>query len=61
MAYFSNGSEGMVFDEECAGCVLGEKSCPIALVHFEYNYKQAGNPTASCILNDLVTQKENGE
>lgn len=61
MAYFSNSTEGAVFDNECSECVLGEKMCPIALVQMSYNYKALGNPTASVILNALVKQKENGE
>ena len=59
MAYFSNGSEGMVFDDQCAKCKYGDKPCPIAFVQMEYNYDQikssnAGNETARKILNQLV-------
>jgi hypothetical protein len=29
MAYFSNGSEGMCFEDQCAKCKWGKKTCPI--------------------------------
>lgn len=58
MAYFSNGSEGEVFDAECAECPLGEKPCPIAGVHMIYNYKACNNEVATAILNDLVKQEQ---
>ena len=61
MAYFSNGSEGEVFDVECIECPLGETGCPVAGVQMSYNYKACNNPVAREILNDLVTQKRNGE
>lgn len=32
MAYFSNGFEGMVFDEQCCRCKYGRMPCPIAWV-----------------------------
>lgn len=55
MAYFSNGSEGMVFDEECSTCKYGQKACPIALVQLNYNYDACNNETARKILDDLVS------
>lgn len=59
MAYFSNGTEGMVFDEQCAKCKYGRECCPIALVQLNYNYDACNNPTARAILDTLV--KNNGE
>lgn len=59
MAYFSNGSEGMVFDEECAECPLFDKHCPIALAQSAYNYEACNNPIAREILNLLVKQEAN--
>ena len=58
MAYFSNGSEGMCFGEECSGCRYGEEPCPIAWVQTEYNYDACNNKTATAILGHLV--KNNG-
>ena len=60
MAYFSNGTEGMAFDEECGECILFNKACPIALVQSLYNYEAVNNKTASEILNCLVHQNEDG-
>lgn len=59
MACFSNGSEGMVLDDQCFKCVLGEKSCPILFVQMSYNYDAVGNKIATEILNYLVN--EDGE
>ena len=57
MAYFSNGSEGMVFDDECDGC-LAFNGCPIALVHAVYNYDQVGNKDLRDAMNLLVAEKD---
>ena len=54
MAYFSNGSEGAVFDEQCSMCKYGDSPCPIFWVQIEYNYEACNNETARKILNDLV-------
>ena len=54
MAYFSNGTEGMVFDEQCAKCKYGQHPCPIALVQILYNYDACNNEIATKILNTLV-------
>jgi len=59
MAYFSNGTEGEVFDEQCEKCKYGKKACPVAWVQIEYNYNAVNNKTATKILNHLV--KDNGE
>ncbi len=54
MAYFSNGSEGMVFDDQCQKCKYGQKPCPIALVQINYNYDACNNDVATKILDSLV-------
>jgi|WetSurMetagenome_2_1015567.scaffolds.fasta_scaffold148707_2 hypothetical protein len=59
MAYFSNGSEGARFEEECSTCPLGEFPCPIAWIQTENNYDACENKVATTILNYLV--KDNGE
>jgi len=60
MAYFSNGSEGAVFENDCAGCLFGEDACPIAFVQINWNYEAARseNKVAGEILNHLVRQDE---
>jgi hypothetical protein len=57
MAYFSNGSEGIVFDDQCAKCKFGEYPCPIAFVQIEYNYDQLNDHTGTSrkILDHLVS------
>lgn len=52
MAYFANGSEGMVFD--CEGCKYQSEPCPIALVQMEFNYDAVNNKVATKILDRLV-------
>ena len=54
MAYFANGTDGMVFDGECDSCPYGEESCPIALVQMVYNYDACNIPVARAILDALV-------
>jgi hypothetical protein len=56
MAYFSNGSEGMCFDDQCGKCKHGKSPCPIALVQMMYNYDQHKDTsgTATAILDSLV-------
>lgn len=43
MGYFSNGTEGMKYQEEyCNNCIhlSNEGGCPILDIHFCYNYEQ---------------------
>jgi hypothetical protein len=54
MAYFSNSSEGMCFEDQCSRCKYGQEPCPIALVQMEYNYDACNNKTARAILDTLV-------
>lgn len=56
MAYFSNGSEGMCFDEQCSICKYGDRPCPIANVQFMYNYDACNNKVVTKILDELVKQ-----
>jgi hypothetical protein len=45
MAYFSNGTEGTVLDNQCAVCPVGRQPdlpCPVFLVQLQYNYEQLG-------------------
>jgi len=52
MAYFSNGTEGDIFD--CENCKYKDKACPIFAVQFLYNYDSCNNETARKILDTLV-------
>lgn len=59
MAYFSNGSEGTVFDDQCAKCKFGDKPCPIAAIQIQYNYNQLNDKTGTAkhIMDELVNDK----
>jgi len=54
MAYFSNGSEGTVFDDQCGRCKYGELACPIAFAQMNWNYEACNVPVAREILDSLV-------
>jgi hypothetical protein len=56
MAYFSNGSEGHVFDDQCGRCKFGKSPCPIALIQISYNYDQLKDTTGTArkIMDTLV-------
>jgi hypothetical protein len=54
MAYFSNGTEGEVLDEQCSRCKFGERACPIFWVQSCYNYDACNVSIARKILDDLV-------
>jgi hypothetical protein len=62
MAYFSNGSEGEVLDEQCADCPIGrhpDAPCPVLLVQSLYNYDQCeeGQEKLREVLNLLINEK----
>ena len=59
MAYFSNSTEGSVFEYQCSLCKYGETNCPIAFVQEVYNYDACNNEVARKILDSLVA--DNGE
>lgn len=54
MAYFSNGSEGMVFDDQCGRCKHGQDPCPVAFAQVNWNYDACNNKVARAILDHLV-------
>jgi hypothetical protein len=54
MAYFSNGTEGMVLDHQCSLCKYGDEPCPIYLVQSLYNYDACNNEVARKILDELI-------
>ncbi len=58
MAYFSNGTEGMIYEETyCYNCIhyLG---CPILTEHFLYNYEKDEKRRA--ILDWLIPRSKDG-
>jgi len=58
MAYFSNSTEGMLLDNQCADCILGESECPIALAQNLFNYDAVNNKVATDILNTIVDNEK---
>jgi len=58
MAYFPNGTAGMILDEQCDECLHGnpESACPLAFAQMNFNYEQCGNALAEKILNSLVNK-----
>lgn len=54
MAYFSNSTEGSVFDCSEKGCKYADQPCPIFYVQLTYNYEAVNNKIATEILNELV-------
>lgn len=58
MAYFSNGTEGMSYEEEyCSRCVHCE-GCPVWGLHFEHNYTKDGDIRS--ILDYLIPRRKDG-
>ena len=59
MAYFPNGTAGLMLDEQCSGCILGEVACPIWYVQQHFNYADEnvtkGSKLQEC-LNLLISE-----
>ena len=69
MGYFSNGTEGMDYQERyCVRCVHGQHpefgpaDCPVQVLHFLYNYDQHNKtepgPTIKVILEGLIPMSQ---
>ena len=58
MAYFSNGTEGMILDDQCSECLHADPDagCPISLLQMNFNYEQnkAGNKKLREAMNYLI-------
>lgn len=69
MAYFPNGTSGMIYEEQvCAKCAhYGEGDdvggCPVLLIHNLYNYDQCADTehgkAIECILDLLIPRTKN--
>ena len=58
MAYFSNGAEGMDYEEHyCSRCVHKD-TCPIMVAHQLYNYDHCNDEGS--ILHLLIPRSEDG-
>ena len=59
MGYFSNGSEGMAYEETyCAHCIHEEGGCAVMLAHLLHNYDECNNPES--ILHVLIPRGKDG-
>ena len=62
MAYFPNGTAGMILDFQCSACIIPmDKPCPILYVQLTYNYEQLDENgkegKVSEVMNCLVNEK----
>lgn len=58
MGYFSNGTEGMIYEETyCQHCIHSD-ACPVWGLHFEHNYTQ--DKTIRSILDYLIPRSKDG-
>ena len=64
MAYFSNGTEGMDYEERfCSRCIHNETQpygCPVINLHRKWNYEQHGDKEKALILNSFIPRDERG-
>ena len=62
MGYFSNGTEGSMYEEEfCARCIHGqdeERGCPIMGLHLALNYEECNKPQS--IFHSLIPRSKDG-
>lgn len=61
MGYFSNGTEGMMYEEQyCMKCVhLKGDGCPVLYAHELYNYNECNNKGS--ILHILIPRDDQGD
>jgi len=60
MAYFANGTEGELYEDEyCSRCIHDENGdCPILLLHLLYNYDECNKKDS--FLHVLIPRAESG-
>ena len=59
MAYFSNGTEGMRYEEQwCDRCVHQEPGCMVWMLHMMHNYEECGNKRS--MLHELIPRRLDG-
>ncbi len=59
MGYFSNGSEGMDYEDKfCSRCLNRQEDggCPIIDLHFQWNYESCSEPVKREALNHFIPQ-----
>lgn len=66
MAYFPNGTSGMIYEDEwCDRCVHQPTEddapmCPIWFAHTVWNYEAVKQTEAKMLLEAMIPTKENG-
>jgi hypothetical protein len=65
MAYFPNGTSGMIYEEQyCFNCVHGNEGCPVMDAHNLYNYDQCEEDdrgkAIKTILDLLIPETKDG-
>jgi len=60
MGYFSNGTEGLVYQEDyCFNCVHDiNEGCPVWNLHLMYSYELANKPGS--FLDELIPKSKEG-
>jgi len=58
VGYFSNGTEGMMYEEEWCNKCLHREGCPIWMAHMIHNYDECNNKES--ILHMLIPIEDNG-
>lgn len=59
MGYFSNGTEGELYQEDyCDRCIHGQDGCAVWFAHEMYNYDECNNKNS--ILHLLIPRSEDG-
>jgi hypothetical protein len=62
MGYFSNGTEGQIYEEHyCNKCVNNaDGACPVWGIHLLYNYQQQDNKAIKGILDQFISRSKDG-
>ena len=62
MGYFSNGSEGMDYEEKfCRRCIHDEdENCPVLGLHKEWNYEQHTQGYKKVVLSHFIPHSSKG-
>ncbi len=65
MAYFANGTDGMVYEDKwCCRCVHGhdaeESMCPVWFAHQLWNYDNRADGEIATVLDAMIPTREDG-
>lgn len=60
MGYFSNGTEGMMYEEEFCDRCVHQEDCHIWSTHMDWNYEQGKDEKKRAILDFLIPRAADG-